>query len=93
MSGGPLVLDIRCVMRDARPVRTTLDIERDLLEAAKELASARGTTTGKVVSELLRQALTPRRGGRVRNGVPLLPARSKAATPLTMAMVNRLRDE
>jgi len=44
-------------MRDADTVRTTLEIDDDVLQAAKELAEARGTTTGKVVSELLRRAL------------------------------------
>ena len=50
-------------MLTARPIRkkamrTTLDIDEDLLKAAKELARQRGTTAGKVVSELLRRALT-----------------------------------
>lgn len=39
-------------------MRTTLDIDDDLLKAAKELARQRGTTAGKVVSEMLRCALT-----------------------------------
>jgi predicted transcriptional regulator len=40
------------------PVRTTLEIEDDVLLAAKELARRGGTTAGRVVSNLLRQALT-----------------------------------
>ncbi len=39
-------------------MRTTLDIDEDLLAAAKELARRRGTTAGRVVSDLLRRALT-----------------------------------
>ncbi len=39
-------------------MRTTLDIDDDVLVAAKELARRRGTTAGRVVSELLRAALT-----------------------------------
>lgn len=39
-------------------MRTTLDIDDDLLAAAKELARRRGTTAGRVVSELVRHALT-----------------------------------
>ncbi|MEF8699925.1 MAG: hypothetical protein V5B32_05665 [Candidatus Accumulibacter sp. UW26] len=39
-------------------MRTTLDIEDDVLLAAKELARRGGTTAGRVVSSLLRQALT-----------------------------------
>jgi hypothetical protein len=39
-------------------VRTTLDIDDDILQAAKELARAEGTTAGRVLSELARRALT-----------------------------------
>ena len=39
-------------------MRTTLDIADDVLQAAKELAQREQKTTGQVVSELLRQALT-----------------------------------
>ena len=39
-------------------MRTTLEIEDDVLIAAKELARRGGTTAGRVISELVRQALT-----------------------------------
>jgi hypothetical protein len=39
-------------------MRTTLDIEDDVLAAAKELAQRQGISAGKVVSSLLRSALT-----------------------------------
>ena len=74
------------------PVRTTLDLDEDVLMAAKELAAARGTTAGKIVSELVRQALTPKRTPRLRNGVPVLPGRPAGAPRPTMALVNDLRD-
>ena len=80
-------------MRDAKRMRTTLDIDEDVLQAAKELAANRGTTTGKVLSELARQALAPRRAPRVRNGVPLLARRPPTSPKSTMDVVNRLRDE
>ena len=38
--------------------RTTLDIDDDLLAAAKELARREGVTAGRVVSRLLRRSLT-----------------------------------
>ncbi|HEY0930721.1 MAG TPA: hypothetical protein VGE27_12445 [Gemmatimonas sp.] len=41
-------------------MRTTLDIDEDVLEAAKERARREDKTAGQVVSELLRQALTAR---------------------------------
>ena len=74
-------------------MRTTLDLDDDVLQAAKELAAGRGTTAGKVISELVRKALTPGRSSRVRNGVPLLPHRAPEARRPTMKLVNDLRDE
>jgi hypothetical protein len=80
-------------MRDDRGVRTTLDLDEDILQAAKELATARGTTAGKVISELARKALTPAASRRVRNGVPLLPRRPAGAPRPTMKLVNEFRDD
>jgi hypothetical protein len=73
-------------------MRTTLDLDEDVLQAAKELAAARGSTAGRIVSELVRKALAPPETGRVRNGVPLLPRRPPGAPKPTMALVNRLRE-
>ena len=39
-------------------MRTTLDIANDVLQAAKELARREKKTTGEVISELARSALT-----------------------------------
>jgi hypothetical protein len=80
-------------MRDDPVMRTTLDLDEDVLQAAKELAAARGSTAGKVLSELARKALTPARAARVRNGVPLLPRRPAGARRPTMQLVNDLRDD
>ena len=74
-------------------MRTTVNLDEDVLQAAKELAAARGTTAGKVLSELARKGLTPRRRGPVRNGVPLLPGRPAGTPRPTMKRVNELRDE
>ena len=74
-------------------MRTTLNIDDDVLQAAKELAAARAKTAGQVVSELMRkglQAASPS-GRRVRNGVPLI-RRKPGAPVMTMALVNELRD-
>lgn len=74
-------------------MRTTLDIDEDVLESAKELAARCGTTAGRVLSELARAALAPRgRARRKRNGVPVLPKQSGARV-VTPEVVNRLRDE
>jgi Arc/MetJ family transcription regulator len=91
--GEILSVDIRCVMRDAGIMRTTLDIDDDVLQAAKEIAQVQGKTAGQMVSELLRKALAPRaRAQRVRNGVPLLNHRPGAPV-MTVAFVNELLDE
>lgn len=74
-------------------MRTTLDIDDDILQAAKEIAAAQRSTTGKVISDLARKGLVPARMKvRFRNGVPLLN-RAPGTRPLTMQDVNRLRDE
>ena len=44
--------------RQRLTMRTTLDIEDDVLAAAKELARRQGVSAGQVVSRLLRSALT-----------------------------------
>jgi len=80
-------------MRDDPPMRTTLDIDDDVLQVAKELAATRGSTAGKVLSDLARKGLQPARAPRVRNGVPLLPRRPPGARRPTMKLVNELRDE
>lgn len=40
-------------------MRTTLQIDADVLEAARQIASADGRTVGAVVSDLARRALLP----------------------------------
>ena len=39
-------------------MRTTLDIDDDILMAAKELAKAAHKTAGQIISELVRKSLT-----------------------------------
>ena len=74
-------------------MRTTLNLAEDVLWAAKELAAQRGVPMGQVVSELARKGLAPKNDGTVmRNGVPLLPPRA-GARPVSLAIVNALRDE
>ena len=74
-------------------MRTTLDLDEDVLQAAKEIAATRGTTAGKVLSELARKGLAPTRTARVRNGVPVLPRRAATAPRPTLRLVNDLRDD
>ena len=74
-------------------MRTTLDIDDDVLSAAKELAELKGSTAGKILSELARKGLEPSGRARVRNGVPLMPRQARGTPRMTMARVNELRDE
>ena len=79
-------------------MRTTLDIEEDVLQAAKELAVRERTTAGKVLSRLARKGLLGSPIGNdnssekteYRNGVPLLPRRGVI---VTMEHVQRIMDE
>jgi hypothetical protein len=73
-------------------LRTTLDIEEDVLHAAKEIARQRGVTVGKVVSDLARQALTRKSTLSTRNGLPLFPVQPDAGV-VSLELVNLLRDE
>jgi len=81
------------MMLDDDLMRTTLDIDDDILEAIKDIASNRGTTAGSVLSELARKAMEPAEPPSIRNGVPLLPRRPAGSPKPTMALVNRLRDD
>lgn len=74
-------------------MRTTLEIDDDILELVKELAANRRATAGRVLSDLARQALEPTEPPLVRNGVPLRPRRPAGSPKPTMTLVNRLRDE
>jgi hypothetical protein len=74
-------------------MRTTLDIDDELLLTVKEIAQQRGTTAGSVVSSLLRESLQPKSFKlEYRDGVPLLPRRPNRPV-VTSELVNRLRDE
>jgi len=79
-------------MFDDERMRTTLDLDEDILQAAKELAEMRGLTAGKVLSDLARKALAPTHMPKIRNGVPLLP-HNPGGRIMTMKLVNELRDE
>jgi len=81
-------------------MRTTLDIDDDLLAAAKELARRQGSTTGQAVSRLLRHSLTGggapavRKGARkaVRRVAGFEPFAAKPGVVATNEQVDALRD-
>jgi hypothetical protein len=66
-------------------MRTTSDIEDDVLQAAKELAQREGSTAGRVLSTLARRGLAapvpqPDKPARTRGGVPVLASRGEVVT-------------
>jgi hypothetical protein len=72
-------------------VRTTLDLDDDVIAAARELARDEGRTIGAVVSDLARRGLMPARVER-EQGRPVI--RSPAgAPPITPETVRRALDE
>jgi len=73
-------------------MRTTVDLEEDVLLAAKEIAKQRGNTLGRVISDLARQALTRRTSISKKHGLPLFPVQPDAGV-VTLELVNRLREE
>ena len=85
---GHLMLDVR-----GAEMRTTLTLDDDLLEIARQMAEAQSKTIGKVVSSLLRKALTPPSiPPSYRNGILLVP-RHEGAPPSTLEMIKRLDEE
>lgn len=75
-------------------MRTTLDIDADILQAAKEIAAREKGTAGAVISRLARQALNPETSAgqqtRIRNGIPMFPKRGET---VTLDHVRRIMDE
>ncbi len=80
-------------------MRTTIDIDEDVLLAIKELARRDGVTAGALISTLLRKALTSTdraaaKAGSAHYGFrPLTTANSGAGQLVSNDQVNKLRDE
>lgn len=78
-------------------MRTTIDIDDDLLAATKELARKEGRTAGQVVSRLLRHSLTGTSSSRLQRArrTPVAgfePFAAKKGVVTTNAQVDALRD-
>lgn len=73
-----------------RDVRTTLNVDDDVLLAAKQRAALEGTSVGEALSALAREGLSRSKPSRSRNGVPLLPNAKRA---VTVDLVRGLLDE
>jgi hypothetical protein len=73
-------------------MRTTVDLDSDLLAEAREIARLRGESLGRVLSDLLRRGLQPE-GARIeeQGGVPVL-MHGANPLPVTSEMVRQLLD-
>ena len=72
-------------------MRTTLELDDDLLASARELARKDGVTLGQLISALARQALATKAPQKVRNGFLLFDPKPGAPKP-DLRLVNQLRD-
>jgi len=73
-------------------MRTTLEIDDDVLQAARSVAAAEGKNIGKALSDLARRGLAPRSQPKTRSGFPVFDVPSDAA-PITLEMVKDALDE
>ncbi|QCP55081.1 CopG family transcriptional regulator [Trinickia violacea] len=74
-------------------MRTTLDIDDDVLAVVRARAEREHLSIGRVLSTLARTALQPSAAApATRNGLPVLP-NARTARPVTPELVNLLRDE
>jgi hypothetical protein len=76
-------------------MRTTLEIEDDVLEVAKDIARHQCLSLGKAVSLLIRKGIHSPQGLQkevVRNGLRVV-TRGQDSAPVTLEMVNQLGDE
>jgi len=72
-------------------MRTTLQIDNDVLRAARSLAQAERKTVGQVISELARQGLRPRHEDAESSGFPVFDVPPEAI-PITLEMVQEAED-
>ena len=72
-------------------VRTTLDLDDDVIAAARELAASERRSLGAVISELARRGLTPARV-ESEEGLPVIRV-PPGTPPITPEMVRRALDE
>jgi len=76
-------------------MRTTINIDDDVLETVKAVASRDRKPVGQVVSAMLRKAVEPPAGAprRTRNGIPLFPVSANAGVVTPELIKELLEDE
>ncbi len=73
-------------------MRTTLDLDDEVLAAARRIAATRSKSLGQVVSELARRGLETRPKVATRRGFPVFQV-PKNAQPLTLDDIRLDEDE
>lgn len=73
-------------------MRTTVNLDEDILRAVKSLARERGVSMGDVVSDLIREALRPDQGTAYETGFPVFRVREDAP-PITPEMVGESMED
>ncbi len=75
-------------------MRTTLEIDDDVMEAAKQMARLKNQGVGRAISDLARRGLMPDSVPTVeiRNGIPVWTHKA-GAVPITSELVRNLADE
>ena len=73
-------------------MRTTLQLDDDLIATARQMARDQGVTLGEVISKLARKSLASTAPPKVRNGFQLLTPKP-GGFRADQDFVNRLRDE
>jgi hypothetical protein len=71
-------------------MRTTVDLDEDVVQVARDLAQERDQSLGRVLSDLVRRGLQPGPNPRIRRGgIPIL-SRKPGARPVTARVVKNL---
>jgi hypothetical protein len=73
-------------------MRTTLNLDEDIVRIAKSLARQRAESLGKVISDLARRGMRAGQGTVRRRGFPVFTV-DPQARPLTLEDIKRLEDE
>lgn len=80
-------------------MRTTLDLDHDILTAIRERAQFEGASLGKIASKLIKQALLTKpsqsnmpQAITARNGIQLITRKTSPKHPITMARIQAIAD-
>lgn len=73
-------------------MKMTIDIDDDIINAARNVAARDDRSVGDVISELARRGLQDHPLIAYKNGVPVI-LKGPGSKPVTLELVNELRDD